>query len=124
MFDNLWVLCRECNLGKGDRYSDDSQSRETNSAQAIAYAAKRRWPSDNQHKGQKGKISLALRVDVLKRDNHSCQKCGKRAPGVALHVEYLMPISEGGEITFENLRVLCEKHSEPLKNAETRNTPP
>jgi 5-methylcytosine-specific restriction endonuclease McrA len=110
VFDNLWVLCRECNLGKGDRYSDDRLNRQTHSVQATTYAANRS-SGRNRRRGHEDKINTSLRVDVLKRDKHSCQKCGESAPEVALHVDCIVPISEGGKIAFDNLQVLCERHS-------------
>jgi 5-methylcytosine-specific restriction endonuclease McrA len=106
VFDNLWILCGECNLGKGGRYSDDPLNRQTHSAQATTYAAGRP-PGRNHRRGHENKISTSLRVDVLKRDEHSCQKCGESAPKVVLHVDCIV----GGKITFDNLRTLCEKHS-------------
>ena len=55
--------------------------------------------------------SLRLRFRVYQRDNFSCRCCG-RSPatilGVVLHVDHIVPWSEGGETVIENLQTLCE----------------
>jgi len=56
--------------------------------------------------------SLRLRFRVLRRDRFACQGCGTSpaiTAGVELHVDHLIPWSEGGETTFENLRTLCSR---------------
>ena len=32
-------------------------------------------------------VSKRTRFEVLKRDNHTCQYCGAKAPNATLHVE-------------------------------------
>jgi Homing endonuclease associated repeat/HNH endonuclease len=65
-------------------------------------AARRHTPRDP---------SLRLRFNVLQRDNFSCRGCG-RSPatvlGLVLHVDHIVPWSEGGETKLENLQTLCE----------------
>ena len=55
---------------------------------------------------------LRLRFRVLARDSFKCQACG-RSPaneyGVQLHIDHVMPWSQGGPTTIENLRTLCER---------------
>lgn len=34
-------------------------------------------------------ISLELRFKILKRDNFTCQYCGKKAPDVELELNYI-----------------------------------
>src|SRR5947207_3420963 len=52
-----------------------------------------------------------LRFLVFRRDNFSCQICG-RSPalhlGLVLHVDHVIPWSKGGETAIENLQTLCE----------------
>lgn len=57
-------------------------------------------------------ISLALRYDILKRDNFRCVYCG-RSPAtevrIKLHVDHIIPWSKGGETEENNLETLCEE---------------
>ena len=50
---------------------------------------------------------FALRWEVLKRDAFTCQYCGRSAPDVKLEVDHVVPVSEGGEDTKENLVTAC-----------------
>ena len=58
------------------------------------------------------KINLSLRWKVLKRDRYRCVCCGASPaedPNVKLHVDHIVPWSEGGETTIDNLQTLCQK---------------
>ena len=46
-----------------------------------------------------------IRAYILHRDGYVCAKCGG---GAVLHVDHIVPVSEGGGNEPENLRVLCE----------------
>ncbi len=50
------------------------------------------------------KIILS-RKNILRRDGHRCQYCGRTE--VALTIDHLMPVSRGGEDTWENLVCAC-----------------
>ncbi len=55
--------------------------------------------------------SLRTRFRVMKRDNFSCRACGASpalSPGIALHVDHIIPWSLGGDTIDENLQTLCE----------------
>lgn len=52
------------------------------------------------------KIILS-RKNILRRDGHRCQYCGRGDLG--LTVDHVMPISRGGEDTWENLVCACVK---------------
>lgn len=53
-------------------------------------------------------INWRLRALVLMRDGARCQLCGAEARnGATLHVDHVVPWSEGGETTLENLQILC-----------------
>lgn len=61
-------------------------------------------------------ISPQLRTEILERNGFTCQRCGS-GPGdqdpfnpdrkVRLHVDHILPISQGGTDDRANLRVLC-----------------
>ncbi len=50
------------------------------------------------------KIILS-RKNILKRDGHKCQYCGKS--GGNLTIDHIVPRSQGGEDTWENLVAAC-----------------
>jgi 5-methylcytosine-specific restriction endonuclease McrA len=49
---------------------------------------------------------LPSHKNILKRDNHRCQYCGST---VSLTVDHIVPKSQGGEDTWENLVTACVK---------------
>ena len=55
-------------------------------------------------------INWRLRATVLIRDNCLCRMCGAspaKDPTVTLHVDHIVPWSNGGATTLENLQTLC-----------------
>jgi hypothetical protein len=57
-------------------------------------------------------ISDRLRFSILLRDGFRCQSCGEspiKNPGIELHVDHIIPWSEGGETIPENLQTKCKK---------------
>ena len=41
-------------------------------------------------------INKKIRFEVFKRDNFTCQYCGKSAPNVILEIDHITPVSKGG----------------------------
>lgn len=59
---------------------------------------------------ERGKMTKALREQIMVRDNYTCQICGRYMPdGFGLHIDHIVPISKGGRSVPENLQVLCAK---------------
>jgi hypothetical protein len=52
-------------------------------------------------------LSRRLRFEILRRDDHTCRYCGRRAPDVQLTVDHVNPMSLGGGDTPENLVTSC-----------------
>ncbi|MGL6121273.1 MAG: HNH endonuclease [Fusobacteriaceae bacterium] len=52
-------------------------------------------------------ISKKMKFDVLKRDNFTCQYCGKQAPKVVLELDHINPVVNGGKNTMLNLITSC-----------------
>ena len=52
-------------------------------------------------------VSKRVRFEVLRRDEHTCQYCGSRAPDVVLHVDHVMPVALGGDDKPNNLVAAC-----------------
>lgn len=56
-------------------------------------------------------IPLSVRVKVLSRDNFRCVFCGKSPAtdiGTKLHIDHIIPFSEGGTNEPKNLQTLCK----------------
>jgi 5-methylcytosine-specific restriction endonuclease McrA len=47
------------------------------------------------------------RRNLMFRDAHTCQYCGKRPPLRELNIDHVMPRSRGGDDTWENLVTAC-----------------
>jgi 5-methylcytosine-specific restriction endonuclease McrA len=56
------------------------------------------------------------RKEVLQRDDHTCQYCGKR--GSDLTLDHVMPRHRGGQHTWENVVAAC-KHCNHRKGGRT-----
>ncbi len=52
-------------------------------------------------------VTKRLRYEILRRDNHTCQICGRTAPGVALTVDHVVPVALGGSDDPANLQAAC-----------------
>ena len=61
-------------------------------------------------KNQRKLTTRKLREDIMKRDNYTCQLCGKHMPDeIGLQIDHIIPIAKGGKTITSNLRVLCSK---------------
>lgn len=52
-------------------------------------------------------ISKKIRFEVFKRDQFTCQYCGRMAPDVILEVDHIDPVAEGGTNDIMNLITSC-----------------
>jgi len=52
-------------------------------------------------------LSKKLRFEVYKRDNFTCQYCGRKAPDVILNIDHIVPVSKGGTNEILNLITSC-----------------
>ena len=52
-------------------------------------------------------LNKHLRVQVLLRDESRCRICGRSKDEVALEVDHIIPVSEGGTDEISNLATLC-----------------
>lgn len=52
-------------------------------------------------------IPKSLRFDIFRRDNFTCQYCGRRPPDVVLEVDHITPLSQGGDDDPSNLVTSC-----------------
>ena len=66
----------------------------------------KKWDSANQRK----LLTPKLREEIMKRDNYTCQICGKYMPDkVGLQIDHIIPIAKGGKTVPSNLQVLCSR---------------
>lgn len=77
-------------------------------------------------------ISLQKRNTILERNGYTCQLCGAGAgdpdplyPGrkVRLHIDHILPQSQGGTDDDDNLRVLCSTCNQSKSNIQTTSEP-
>lgn len=52
-------------------------------------------------------ISKKTRFEVFKRDNFTCQYCGRTAPDVVLEIDHINPVKNGGDNNIMNLITSC-----------------
>lgn len=52
-------------------------------------------------------LSKKIRFEVFKRDNFTCQYCGRTAPDVVLEVDHINPVNNGGDNDIMNLITSC-----------------
>lgn len=73
-------------------------------------------------------ISARLRNEILERNGFTCQRCGAAAgdpdalnPGrkVRLHIDHVVPISQGGTDDRDNLRAVCSACNQGRANVQT-----
>lgn len=62
-------------------------SEETRKKQRVA-ASKRPYTGFPNQRGRKSNLAAEWRTQVFKRDNYTCQKCGKPGPGLNAHHIY------------------------------------
>ena len=61
-------------------------------------------------KNQRRLMTKELREEIARRDNYTCQICGKYMPDeVGLHIDHIIPVAKGGKSIPSNLQVLCSK---------------
>jgi hypothetical protein len=73
------------------------------------------------------RISARLRNEVLERDGFTCQRCG-HGPGdadplnlarkVRLHIDHVIPVSQGGTDERDNLQTVCSACNQGRANVQ------
>lgn len=54
-------------------------------------------------------VTKRTRFEVLRRDNHTCQYCGGKAPDVVLQIDHVVPVALGGDDKPGNLVTACKE---------------
>ena len=89
------------------RYCDTPTSSHTLFCSENCKTRFERW-LETEHARAKGKRPTYwnfIRKAILERDGHRCQICGDNT---SLSVHHIIPLSSGGDSSFDNLRVLCQ----------------
>lgn len=60
-------------------------------------------------KEERKQISTRQRFETFKRDGFVCQYCGSHPPNVILHVDHIVPVSNGGKNDPDNYITSCDK---------------
>lgn len=55
------------------------------------------------------RISRAVMIRVVRRDNNQCQVCGQVLRDDEIEFDHIIPVSKGGSSEEHNLRVTCLK---------------
>lgn len=59
---------------------------------------------------QRSLMTRKLREQIMRRDNYTCQICGKYMPDrVGLQIDHKIPVARGGKTIPSNLQVLCSR---------------
>ncbi|MCL5099991.1 MAG: HNH endonuclease [Candidatus Marsarchaeota archaeon] len=54
-------------------------------------------------------MRTGIRFDVFRRDNFTCQYCGRKPPEVELEVDHVIPRALGGSNDISNLKTACRE---------------
>ena len=63
--------------------------------------------SEHRQKGVRVAMSVNLRFTILRRDEYTCQYCGRSAPEVELEIDHRIPVADGGTDDPDNLVAAC-----------------
>lgn len=64
--------------------------------------------NEKEIRRQRSRMTQALREQIMKRDNYTCQMCVKYMPDrVGLEIDHIISVSKGGRTEPHNLQVLC-----------------
>lgn len=54
-------------------------------------------------------IPRALRERIIERDGRRCVYCDEDLSSAEIHMDHVIPESQGGSTTYDNLQVTCRK---------------
>lgn len=105
----LQAFVERVNADKGPITSEDT---------AVHILKQREQPVENSGVPVRT-IPLGLRYDILRRDHFKCVLCGDSPatnPNCKLHIDHVVPFSQGGEAVKQNLRTLCSSCNQGKSN--------
>ena len=106
---NFQTCARSANIGpRTSAQEDDDWVRTSNSADPGAA----RHSSVGLRKLPKQTVKFNRR-NIFARDNNQCQYCGRKFPTSELSLDHMIPRSQGGTSTWENIVCACVKLQRP-----------
>lgn len=94
------------------RSNIEKESFQPNAKRKSEYSKELNQQLSNSRHTTQREPNLRLRFKVLQRDSFKCCSCGaspSKDPTVELHVDHIIPWSEGGETVICNFQTLCSK---------------
>lgn len=58
---------------------------------------------------KKERIPVNLRRRIIERDGYHCVYCDEDLTNGEIHMDHVIPESQGGTTTYDNLQVTCRK---------------
>lgn len=58
-----------------------------------------------------------IMLKVVRRDGQICQECRNNVPDTEIEFDHIIPVSKGGPVSVDNLRVLCKKCNRKKSNS-------
>jgi len=108
--DGHAVVCKSCKNAHQRDYTKTESGRDSQRRRDFKDVAKKR-----------GVLQIPYKYsDIFKRDNYTCQMCGKRnLKGFDLTIDHIYPMSLGGNDCAENAQTLCRKCNRKKHNKTT-----
>jgi len=61
--------------------------------------------AEQRARTRRAHIPDSLKIKIWQADHGRCRNCGGRSN---LHIDHVIPVSEGGATSFQNLQILCQ----------------
>ena len=81
-----------------------------------AYFASEPFTETKEGRKRSRNISFETKVRVMRRDNYTCQICGKQLLDREVEFDHIIPYSKGGHSDESNIRVTCSKCNKNKSN--------
>ncbi len=93
---------------KGQNHYDASRVYRKADLDSILNDIDKATEYEQSSKYQRDLLTPSLRFEILKRDNYTCQICGRtQKEGAKLEVDHIVPVAKGGKTEPDNLQTLC-----------------
>lgn len=111
--DHHSSYCKECNRKRVKEWKKNNPNKVKEMKEKYKNSIAGKLWQQNYYKRyylevRKFKNSkYGIRFDVFKRDNFTCQYCGRKAPNIILELDHFIPKSKGGKDCLENYKTSC-----------------
>ena len=102
----IWCHCPEDGLW----YSVDGNYSRTSPKEKLVHEEEKEYKVESLAKKHYERVLYysEIRVKVLERDNHTCQRCFATAPS-KFHIHHILKRKEGGGDFLDNLITVCHQ---------------